>query len=96
VQRGGGMRRAGSLDTAEGVDSLVDEVPLPEALVGCTFEESRFRERFALALLLVRRGTAGALVPEAALRFAAGDRLVVFGTPDRVAAMLRSGAPDHS
>ena len=97
LQRGGGTRRAGAFDPGGGVDSLVDEVPLPAALVGCTFEESRFRERFALALLLVRRGTAGTLVPEAALRFAAGDRLVVFGTPDRVAAMRRSAAgPPHS
>ena len=96
VQRGGGTRRAGTIDPAGGVDSLVDEVPLPAALVGCTFEESRFRERFALALLLVRRGTAGTLVPEAALRFAAGDRLVVFGTPDRLAAMRRSTSAPHS
>ena len=96
LQRGGGTRRAGAFDPAGGVDSLVDEVSLPAALVGCTFEESRFRERFALALLLVRRGTAGTLVPEAALRFAAGDRLVVFGMPDRVAAMRRSAAADHS
>ena len=54
-------------------------------------EGSSFRERFALALLLVRRGSAGLLLPDAALRFAAGDRLVVFGPSDRVAA-LRSGA----
>jgi Trk K+ transport system NAD-binding subunit len=82
----------GPRDRSRGVDSLVDEVPLPAALVGCTFEESRFRERFTLALLLVRRGTAGTLVPKAAMRFAAGDRLVVFGTPERVAAMRRSVA----
>ena len=69
----------------------MDEVPLPPDLDGTTFGESRFRESFALALLLVRRGTAGLLLPDAALRFASGDRLVVFGPADRVAA-LRGGA----
>jgi len=102
VQRGGGTRPAGALEPAAGVESLVEEVPLPGELGGKTFGESRFRERFALALLLVRRGTAGTLVPEGSLRFAAGDRLVVFGTPDRVAALRRLAAvaatagPPHS
>jgi CBS domain-containing protein len=72
------------------LESLVDEVPLPPGLEGRTFAESRFRDRHGLALLLVRRGTAGLLLPDAELRFAAGDRLVVFGPRDRVAA-LRGG-----
>jgi uncharacterized protein with PhoU and TrkA domain len=65
-------------------------VPLPAALEGRTFAESHFRESHALALLLVRRGTAGLLLPDAELRFAAEDRLVVFGPRDRIAA-LREG-----
>jgi CBS domain-containing protein len=88
LQRGSSRRPAAPVDPA--VHSLVDEVPLPPNLAGLTFAESHFRERFALALLLVRRGAAGLLIPDAALRFAAGDRLVVFGPLDRVAA-LRSG-----
>jgi hypothetical protein len=68
------------------VDSLVDELELPRDLVGRTFAEARFRETTGLALLLVRRGADGLLLPEAGLRFAPGDRLVVFGPRDRVAA----------
>lgn len=69
------------------LESLVDEVPLPPGLEGRTFAESRFRDTHALALLLVRRGTAGLLLPDAGLRFAPGDRLVVFGPRDRIAAL---------
>ena len=86
LQRGDG-RRLGSLDPA--IDSLVDEAACPQELVGRTFGESRFRERYGLALLLVRRGAAGSLVPDSGLRFAAEDRFVVFGTPDRVAALRK-------
>lgn len=67
--------------------ALVDEVPLPPLLEGRSFAESRFRDSHGLALLLVRRGSADMLLPEAALRFAAGDRLVVFGPRDRIAAL---------
>ncbi|HSD66537.1 MAG TPA: chloride channel protein [Vicinamibacteria bacterium] len=74
------------------LDSLVDEVPLPAALEGRTFAESRFRESHALALLLVRRGAAGLLLPEAGLRFARGDRLVVFGPLDRIAVLKSVGS----
>jgi CBS domain-containing protein len=69
------------------VDSLVDEVPLPEDLAGRTFAESYFRDRTGLSLLLVRRGASGLFLPETALRFAPGDRLVVLGPRDRVAAL---------
>jgi CIC family chloride channel protein len=90
LQSAGGRRRPGPVEPA--VHSLVDEVPLPRDLDGRTFGESRFRERFGLALLLVRRGSAGLLLPDAALRFASGDRLVVFGPSSRVSA-LRDAAP---
>ena len=90
LQRGEG-RRPGALDS--GIDSLVDEVALPADMIGTSFGESRFRQRYGLALLLVRRGAAGSLVPDSGLRFAAGDRLLVFGTPERLAA-LRRAEPD--
>ena len=72
------------------IDTLVDEVPLPPGLEGRTFAEARFRDTHGLALLLVRRGAAGMLLPDAALRFAAGDRLVVSGPRDRIAALTHS------
>ncbi|HSD29900.1 MAG TPA: chloride channel protein [Vicinamibacteria bacterium] len=73
------------------IETLVDEVPLPPGLEGRTFAEARFRDTHGLALLLVRRGAAGLLLPDAGLRFAPGDRLVVFGPRDRVAALKGSG-----
>jgi chloride channel protein, CIC family len=85
LQRGAG-RRAPS-PTLPAIDSLVDEVALPPELPGRTFAESRFRETHALALLLVKRGGAGLLLPDAGLRFAVGDRLVVFGPRERIEAL---------
>jgi CBS domain-containing protein len=92
LQRREGRRAGAPADPS--IESLVDETALPAELVGRTFGESRFRERFGLALLLVRRGSAGSLVPDSGLTFAAGDRLVVFGTPERAAALreLAQGA----
>jgi CIC family chloride channel protein len=69
-------------------EALVDEVPLPPGLDGRAFAESRFRESYGLALLFVRR-SAGMLLPDAGLRFAAGDRLVVFGPRDKTAALKK-------
>lgn len=86
-------RRRTSRAITPPVETLVDEVALPVGLEGRTFAESRFRDTYALALLLVRRGTAGLLLPDAGLRFAAGDRLVVFGPRDRIAALRERGAP---
>jgi CIC family chloride channel protein len=95
LQRGTGRRPARSIEPP--LVSLVDEVPLPAELEGRTFAESRFRETHALALLLVRRGAAGLLLPDAALRFAKGDRLVVFGPRDRIVALREKGGggPDR-
>ncbi len=90
LQRGEGQRRARPIEPA--LDSLVDELPLPTQLEGLTFAESRFRERHSLALLLVRRGS-GLLLPYAGLRFASGDRLLVFGPRGRQAAFRELGGP---
>ena len=85
LQRGATRRAPRPIEPA--IETLVDEVPLPRELAGRTFAESRFRDTHALALLLVRRGAAGLLLPDAELRFAAGDRLVVFGPRDRILAL---------
>lgn len=85
LQRRAGRRLPRPIEPA--IDTLVDELPLPREIEGRTFAESRFRDTHALALLLVRRGAAGLLIPDATLRFVAGDRLVVFGPRDRVAAL---------
>jgi CIC family chloride channel protein len=85
LQRSAGRRPSRPIEPP--IETLVDEVWLPAGLEGRTFAESRFRDTHALALLLVRRGAAGLLIPDAELRFAAGDRLVVFGPRDRIAAL---------
>jgi CBS domain-containing protein len=85
LQRGASRRAPRPIEPA--LETLVDEVPLPAELAGRSFGESRFRDTHALALLLVRRGAAGLLLPDAELRFAAGDRLVVFGPRDRILAL---------
>ena len=91
LQRSTGRRPARPVEPP--FDSLVDEVPLPAELEGRSFAESRFRESHSLALLLVRRGSTGLLLPDAALRFARGDRLVVFGPRDKIAALAGSSRP---
>jgi len=89
LQRGPGRRSSRPIETP--IDTLVDEVALPRGLEARTFAESRFRDRHGLALLLVRRGSAGLLLPDAGLRFAEGDRLVVFGPRERIAALMEPG-----
>ena len=90
LQRSASVRAPHPLEPA--IESLVDELPLPAELAGRSFGESRFRDTHALALLLVRRGAAGLLLPDAELRFAAGDRLVVFGPRDRIVALRERAA----
>jgi CIC family chloride channel protein len=85
LQRSSGRSPRHALEPA--LEALVDEVSLPRRLAGRSFAESRFRDTYGLALLLVRRGGAGQLIPDAELRFAAGDRLLVFGPRDRIAAL---------
>ena len=94
LQRGAGRQPVHPVEPP--IEPLVDEVPLPPGLEGRTFGESRFRDTHGLALLLVRRGAAGLLLPDANLRFAAGDRLVAFGPRNRLAALRAGRGPDHS
>jgi CBS domain-containing protein len=89
LQRNSGRRPSRPIEPP--IETLVDEVPLAPELEGRTFAESRFRDTHALALLLVRRGSAGLLIPDGDLRFAAGDRLVVFGPRERIAALRERG-----
>jgi CIC family chloride channel protein len=91
LQRSAGRRPSRPIEPP--IETLVDEVPLPPGLEGRTFAESRFRDTHALALLLVRRGAGGLLLPDAELRFTAGDRLVVFGPRERIAALRERAAP---
>jgi CIC family chloride channel protein len=92
LQRSAARRPQRSIETA--IDTLVEELPLPRELEARTFAESRFRDTHGLALLLVRRGSGGMLLPDAELRFTAGDRLVVFGPRDRIAALReRASSP---
>ena len=91
LQRGARRRPVRPIEPP--IETLVDEVPLPPGLEGRTFADVRFRDTHSLALLLVRRGAAGLLLPDAELRFASGDRLVVFGPRDRIAVLRERGAP---
>jgi CBS domain-containing protein len=69
-------------------DHSIDEVVVPAPLVGRTFAEARFRERFGLSVLVLRRvgrdGKVTRLLPEGTTRFEAGDRIIVFGARDNV------------
>lgn len=72
-------------------DHQIDDMPLPPSLVGMTLAESRFRERYDLAMLLIRRksldGNEIRIIPEGKTKFLTGDRLIVFGSLDKLAAL---------
>ncbi|MFW6079591.1 MAG: SLC13 family permease, partial [Gemmatimonadota bacterium] len=79
-------------------DYLVEVVVADgSALVGRTLADARLRERFGLTLLAVRRGDRRIVSPGPDTRLAAGDRLIVEGGADDVAAATASGelATDH-
>lgn len=72
-------------------DHQVDNVQVPASLVGHTVTESRFRERFGVSVLMIRRSDGGKetrLIPDGSTTFQAGDKLIVFGARDKVE-MLR-------
>jgi CIC family chloride channel protein len=87
IQRGSRVK-ARDLDAPVG--HLMDDVGVPPDLVGSSFEHARFAERWGATLLMIRRGRSW-LVPDAATRFADGDRLIVFGPPERVEILRRAG-----
>lgn len=72
-------------------DYSIGELPAPPSTAGRSLAEVRFRERYGLTLLLVRRGAgtdaATSFVPDGATRLAEGDRLVVFGPRERLDAL---------
>jgi trk system potassium uptake protein TrkA len=69
--------------------TAIAEVPLPEALAGRTLAEGAIRSRLGVLVIAVQRGGTLMIAPEATLRLAAGDRLVVIGPNARVEALGR-------
>jgi CIC family chloride channel protein len=86
LQRGGAARTSPAP-----VDRLVDELEVPDDLVGVSLDESAFRDRHGLSVLMIRRG-GGWILPEGPTRFQAGDRLIVFGPRERLADYRRTRA----
>ena len=82
--------RLKAADLESPVDRMSDEVPVPASIVGLTVEEARFPERYGATLLMIRRAQTALLIPEGATRLQAGDRLIVFGSPERLAALRKS------
>jgi CIC family chloride channel protein len=69
----------------------VEGVPASASLVGSTMAEARLRDRYGVTVLLIRRrdatGGEARIVPEPDTRLEAGDRLVVFGPEEGLAAL---------
>jgi len=72
-------------------DHQIDNVPVPATLVGRTIGESRFREHYGVSVLLIRRTDGGGreirMIPDSSTKFQVGDRLVVFGSREKVDAL---------
>jgi di/tricarboxylate transporter len=66
-------------------------VPDASKLVGLTLNESRLGDAVDVQILCILRGDGTALVPASDDRFAAGDRLVVWGTADMISILLMQG-----
>ena len=66
-------------------------VPDTSKLVGLTLSESRLGDAVDVQILCILRGDGTALVPASDDRFAAGDRLVVWGTADMISILLMQG-----
>jgi trk system potassium uptake protein TrkA len=78
-------------------DHQIDDAPVPPSLVGLTVAESRFRDRYDLAVLLIRRKSADGkeirIIPEGETMFLAGDRLIVFGALEKLDALKKDRGP---
>ncbi|MBR9987125.1 MAG: SLC13 family permease [Desulfosarcina sp.] len=74
-----------------GQDLRQMRVPDTSKLVGLTLSESRLGDAVDVQILLLVRADGTALVPASDNRFAAGDRLVVWGTADMISILLMQG-----
>ena len=85
-----------SLEIPDTILSQVESVPVPANLIGVSLAESSFRERFGVAVLLILRveqdGKQHRLIPMGSTRFGAADRLIVFGSRDKIKALGQSDA----
>ena len=75
----------------QGHDLRQLRVPDTSKLVGLTLSESRLGDAVDVQILCILRGDGTALVPASDDRFAAGDRLVVWGTADMISILLMQG-----
>ncbi len=92
IQRAARPRPSGALDSA--VEALLDEVVVPAQLAEPGLDQARFRERYGLTVLMVRRADAGFIIPAGEMPLRAGDRLIVFGPRSRIDA-LKAAADRH-
>jgi di/tricarboxylate transporter len=66
-------------------------VPDASKLVGLTLSESRLGDAVDVQILCIVRADGTALIPASDDRFAAGDRLMVWGTADMISILLMQG-----
>ncbi len=66
-------------------------VPGASKLVGLTLSESRLGDAVDVQILCIVRADGTALIPSSDDRFAAGDRLMVWGTADMISILLMQG-----
>jgi len=66
-------------------------VPDASKLVGLTLSESRLGDAVDVQILCIIRADGTALIPTSDDRFAAGDRLMVWGTADMISILLMQG-----
>jgi di/tricarboxylate transporter len=66
-------------------------VPEDSKLVGATLSESRLGDAVDVQILSIVRQDGSAMVPSSDDRFAAGDRLMVWGTDDMISILLMQG-----
>ena len=66
-------------------------VPDTSKLVGLTLSESRLGDAVDVQILSIVRADGTALIPTSDDRFAAGDRLMVWGTADMISILLMQG-----
>ncbi len=87
---GGGAVGASELAESYGVQEELSVLSVPEgsAMVGRTLAESRLGSLLGVNVLAVMQGARHRLAPDPSMVFAAGDRLLVEGSPDRLADLV--------